>query len=186
MFAYCMNNPVNMSDADGHWPQWIKDAANWIKDRILEPLKNIGLSSAQKILLDTSSSQSSHDVNARPNTGEPGSTYTAPNGDTRTYGPDGRPSHDYDHNDHGRPDKHPHDNNGGHHHDWDWSKPKPRGPAYSEIADPIIGGITVGVCMVGIIILVADDVTVAGIADDYLLMPLGVGLTDGLIKIFGS
>ena len=186
MFAYCMNNPVNMSDADGHWPQWIKDAVNWIKDRILEPLKNIGLSSAQKILLDTSSSQSSHDVNARPNTGEPGSTYTAPNGDTRTYGPDGRPSHDYDHNDHGRPDKHPHDNNGGHHHDWDWSKPKPRGPAYSEIADPIIGGITVGVCMVGIIILVADDVTVAGIADDYLLMPLGVGLTDGLIKIFGS
>ena len=22
MFAYCMNNPVNMSDPSGHWPKW--------------------------------------------------------------------------------------------------------------------------------------------------------------------
>lgn len=24
LFAYCMNDPVNMSDHTGHWPQWIK------------------------------------------------------------------------------------------------------------------------------------------------------------------
>ena len=24
LFCYCMNNPVNMSDRSGHWPQWIK------------------------------------------------------------------------------------------------------------------------------------------------------------------
>ncbi len=22
MFAYCMNNPVNMSDPTGNWPKW--------------------------------------------------------------------------------------------------------------------------------------------------------------------
>lgn len=37
------------------------------------------------------SNASSHDANRRPYTGEPGSTYTAPNGDSRTYGPDGTP-----------------------------------------------------------------------------------------------
>ena len=24
VFAYCMNNPVNMSDPDGNWPRWVK------------------------------------------------------------------------------------------------------------------------------------------------------------------
>ena len=28
LFAYCFNNPVNMSDSSGHWPQWIKNAAS--------------------------------------------------------------------------------------------------------------------------------------------------------------
>jgi len=30
MFAYCFNNPVNMSDADGNWPKWIKKVASSI------------------------------------------------------------------------------------------------------------------------------------------------------------
>ena len=28
MFAYCMNNPVNMSDALGNWPKWVDGAVN--------------------------------------------------------------------------------------------------------------------------------------------------------------
>jgi RHS repeat-associated protein len=24
MFAYCLNNPVNMDDPSGHWPKWLK------------------------------------------------------------------------------------------------------------------------------------------------------------------
>ena len=40
MFAYCFNNPVNMSDSSGHWPQWIKDAANWVDDNIIRPVVN--------------------------------------------------------------------------------------------------------------------------------------------------
>ena len=30
MFAYCMNNPVNMTDSTGNWPQWLKDTARFI------------------------------------------------------------------------------------------------------------------------------------------------------------
>lgn len=110
LFVYCANNPVNMSDSSGNWPQWIKDAANWVNNNIIQPIKNF-FSPPKKTNVVGSSS---HDVNRRPYTGEPGSTYEAPNGDKRTYGPDGRPKHDYDHNDHGRPDKHPHDSTGGH------------------------------------------------------------------------
>ena len=40
MFAYCFNNPVNMSDSSGHWPQWIKDAANWVNNNIIQPVAN--------------------------------------------------------------------------------------------------------------------------------------------------
>ena len=40
LFAYCFNNPVNMSDSSGHWPQWIKDAANWVNNNIVQPVAN--------------------------------------------------------------------------------------------------------------------------------------------------
>jgi len=40
MFAYCNNNPVNMSDSSGNWPQWIKDAANWTNNNIIQPIAN--------------------------------------------------------------------------------------------------------------------------------------------------
>ena len=30
LFAYCMNNPVNMSDHTGHWPQWLKNVASTV------------------------------------------------------------------------------------------------------------------------------------------------------------
>ena len=28
MFAYCLNNPVNMTDDTGHWPKWLTGALN--------------------------------------------------------------------------------------------------------------------------------------------------------------
>jgi len=31
MFAYCFNNPVNMSDPSGNWPKWAKEIANRVK-----------------------------------------------------------------------------------------------------------------------------------------------------------
>jgi len=124
---------------------------------------------------------SSHEDNRRPNTGEPGSTYVAPNGDTRTYGPDGKPEHDYDHNDHGRPDKHPHDPNGGHHHDWENGI---RGPAYESNDSVFLGVALVTVSAVAIAILAADDLTLVGIADDVAIGPLVVGIGEGVNIIF--
>ena len=32
MFAYCFNNPVNMADYSGNWPQWVEDTWKAIKD----------------------------------------------------------------------------------------------------------------------------------------------------------
>ena len=40
MFAYCNNNPVNMIDNSGYWPQWLKDAANWVNNNIIQPVAN--------------------------------------------------------------------------------------------------------------------------------------------------
>jgi len=38
LFTYCFNNPVNMFDSTGHWPQWIKDAAAWVNENIIQPV----------------------------------------------------------------------------------------------------------------------------------------------------
>ena len=123
-----------------------------------------------------------HDQNHRPYKGEPGSTFTAPNGDTRTYGPDGKPQHDYDHDDHGAPSKHPHDSNGGHHHDWTGGK---RGAPYAADLKPVAGVALVTICVIGIVIVAADDATGIGIADDFLFCPLGAGIGEGFLLIAG-
>ena len=38
MFAYCYNNPVNMTDIYGAWPKWLEDAAEWVCDNVIEPV----------------------------------------------------------------------------------------------------------------------------------------------------
>ena len=38
LFAYCLNDPVNMIDSTGRWPKWLNDAANWINDHIVQPV----------------------------------------------------------------------------------------------------------------------------------------------------
>ena len=40
LFSYCMNNPVNMTDDSGNWPKWIENAANWVNEKIVKPVKN--------------------------------------------------------------------------------------------------------------------------------------------------
>jgi len=43
MFAYCMNNPINMTDVSGKWPTWEdiieggKAALKWVDENIIEP-----------------------------------------------------------------------------------------------------------------------------------------------------
>ena len=45
-FAYCFNNPVNLSDETGNWPEWIKNAAKWTTKNIAKPIVN----TAKKLL----------------------------------------------------------------------------------------------------------------------------------------
>lgn len=47
-----------------------------------------------------------------------------------------------------------------------------------------IGVGLITICTIGIVLVAADDVTVIGIADDFLFGPLGAGITEGVIMIF--
>ena len=49
MFAYCFNNPVNMFDTTGNWPQWIEDVADWLNENIIEPIKEFAEDIAEDI-----------------------------------------------------------------------------------------------------------------------------------------
>lgn len=49
LFAYCFNNSVNMSDSSGHWPQWIKDAASWVNNNIIQSVANFFSTSTNTI-----------------------------------------------------------------------------------------------------------------------------------------
>ncbi len=40
MFAYCFNNPVNLSDTSGNWPKWVENTFNWVNDNIVKPVTN--------------------------------------------------------------------------------------------------------------------------------------------------
>ena len=185
LFAYCMNDPVNMSDHTGHWPQWIKNAASAVVNAVKKAVTVVAntvksaVSSASNILKASS--------NSLPKKGEPGSSKTLPNPDgtpkqKRWYGPDGNPERDRDYN-------HPGNMPFPHDHEW---KNGERGnehllpdPSYEMSWEPVIGAGLVVICTVGIIAVAADDFTGVGVADDFLFGPLGAGVGEGLIMIFG-
>ena len=185
VFAYCMNNPVNMSDHTGHWPQWLKNAASAVVNAIKKAVTVVAntvksaVSSASNILKASS--------NSLPKKGEPGSSQTLPNPDgtpkqKRWYGPDGNPERDRDYN---------HPGNMPFPHDHEWKNGErgkehlPPDPSYKMSWEPVIGAGLVVICTVGIIAVAADDLTGVGVADDFLFGPLGAGVGEGLILIFG-
>ena len=182
LFAYCMNNPINNNDSNGNWPHLISNIFNSAINKVKKSVnKLLNIAKQAKSILIKASKKSSHDLNRRPYRGKPGSTYRAPNGDTRTFGDDGGPVHDYDHCDHGNSKNHPHDENGGHNHDWVNGV---RGPAYS-VWDTVKGCALVTVSAVGMVIIAADDATGIGALDDFLLGPLGASISEGIALILG-
>ncbi|MBQ6453581.1 MAG: hypothetical protein IJJ14_04400, partial [Coriobacteriales bacterium] len=84
--------------------------------------------------------------------------------------------------DHGRPDTHPHDANGGHNHDWVDGK---RGAPYVIDSDVVVGAFIVSLCAIGLVVVTANDAVGIGVLDDFLYAPLGAGFSEGMIMIFG-
>lgn len=41
LFVYCFNNPINLTDSSGNWPQWVKNAANWVYSKIVKPVTKV-------------------------------------------------------------------------------------------------------------------------------------------------
>ena len=54
LFAYCFNNPVNMEDGNGNWPQWIKNLVKWSASNIFKPTLDAIQNIASKIDLTCS------------------------------------------------------------------------------------------------------------------------------------
>ena len=82
LFAYCMNDPVNMSDHTGHWPQWIKNAASAVVNAVKKAVTVV--SNTVKSAVSSASNILKASSNSLPKKGEPGSSQTLPN-------PDGTP-----------------------------------------------------------------------------------------------
>ena len=60
----------------------------------------------------------------------------------------------------------------------------PPSPDYEFSLEPLIGVAIVTVCVVGIVVVIADDATGIGVVDDFLLGPLFVGFEGGVIMAF--
>ena len=185
LFAYCFNNPVNMSDGSGHWPQWLKNAASAVTNIVKKAVTAVV--NTVKFAVSLATNTVSAGSNSLPTKGNPGSSKTLPNPDgtpkqKRWYGPDGSPERDRDYN-------HPGNMPFPHDHKWEngqrGKEHLPPDPSYKMNLEPIIGVGLVAICAVGIIVVAANDVTGVGVADDFLFGPLGAGVGEGLIMIFG-
>ena len=38
LYEYCFNNPVNMYDSTGNWPNWIKKVVKWVAKNVVKPI----------------------------------------------------------------------------------------------------------------------------------------------------
>jgi RHS repeat-associated protein len=189
LFAYCMNNPVNKDDPSGHWPKWLKSAASAVINTIKKAVSAV-VNSAKSAISPISKPTLNvvkTSPNSLPKTGDPGSSKTLPNPDgtpkqKRRYGPDGTPERDRDYN-------HPGNMPFPHDHEWkDGVRQPDHLPPDSSFEfswEPVLGVGLVVVCGLGMGLVAADDATGVGVADDFLLGPLGAGAGKGLIMIFG-
>ena len=183
LFAYSFNNPVNMSDSSGQWPQWIKNAASAVVNAVKKAAVTVvntvkkaatTVVNAAKSVVSSVTNIVKASLNSLPSKGEPGSSQTLPNPDgtpkqKRWYGPDGNPERDRDYN---------HPGNMPFPHDHEWKNGErgkehlPPDPSYKMSWEPVIGAGLVVICTVGIIAVAADDLTGVGVADDFLFGPL--------------
>ena len=171
VFAYCNNNPVISKDHNGFRPTYtqgeetaaMRDASynTMSKAKTKKPSQGLPMSGAK-----------------------PNSKQKTPNGKTiREYDEYGRAKKDTHY---GHPDHHP-ELKIPHFHDWKWDGniPHKDGDPY-DIVQGVRGVGLVVVCAIGITIIAADDTLGIGVADDFLVAPLGSGIGKGMTMIFGG
>ena len=117
MFAYCGNNPISRYDAFG--TSWVHNGIPYVYDGSIADFHRAesGLPPlAYVVAVNASNSKSNTKAKDIPDVGLPGSHVKTPDGKKeRWYGPDGRPTKDRHHTDHGNPKQHPYVP---HDHDW--------------------------------------------------------------------
>lgn len=141
VYEYANNNPYRHTDPDGRCPVCLPAIPAIIEAIVAAVASNTGavvVGIAGGVVIGAASqsnggnsagpapgaaaesaSGSGQRPSKTPNTGPPGSTYVNPgSGQERTYGPDGRPVRDIDHD-------HPHDGIQPHQHDWVDGKRQP-------------------------------------------------------------
>ena len=171
MFAYCINNPVNMVDVAGFSPVHFSDVYITLPDTDAAKAFKYYNSFGRRNL---------------PPYGEPNSSDVLFNPDgtpkqKRWYGPDGGAERDRDYN---------HDGNMEFPHDHEWKNGKrgtdhlPPSPEYEFSAEPLLGMGIITICSFAAIAVVVDDLTGAGVANDGLLAPLGAAISEGFRMIF--
>lgn len=157
MFSYCFNAPVVLADISGHRPVLITEASN--------------APSMPRSL---------------PKTGDPNSSQTLYNPDgtpkqKRWYDGEGNAERDRDYNHEGDA-QFPHD------HEWkDGKRGKehlPPSPDYKCVGNLLVGTGMIIASVAGMVYIVGNDITGAGVADDALVVPLGEAIRQAIIMIF--
>jgi len=171
IFAYCNNNPVISKDPNGFRPMYTQgeETATMRRASYNAMSKARAKKTSQKLPMRDA---------------EPNSRARTPDGKTvREYDEYGKAKKDTHY---GHPDHHP-ELKSPHFHDWKWD-----GDTILGRSDPydIVRGVCgvglVAVCAIGITIIVADDALGIGVADDFLVAPLGSGVGKGMTMIFGG
>jgi len=156
LFAYCWNNPVNLVDYHGYIPKL--------------PPSSYELSPSSSL----------------PYHGEPHSADTLFNPDgtpkqKRWYDENGNPERDRDYNHNGDMDF-PHD------HTWENGERSKEhldpSPDYKFSGDVLMGVGVIFINCIGIVYVVANDITGIGAADDALVIPLVMAVCEGFGMIF--
>ncbi|WP_346848696.1 RHS repeat-associated core domain-containing protein [uncultured Clostridium sp.] len=169
IFAYCNNNPVTSKDPSGFRPIYTQGEET-------AAMRKASYNAMSK-------ARAKKPSQSLPPRGVPNSKVKTPNGLTeREYDEYGKMKKDTHY---GHPDNHP-ELKSPHFHDWKWDGDIPhRGDPY-DIVQGVCGVGLVVVCAIGVTIIVADDTLGIGVADDFLIAPLGSGVGKGMTMIFGG
>lgn len=159
MFAYCLNNPINMIDSFGQWPQWIEDTADSISTALINIFSEI--SGTVESFLDNIFMYEPHH--------KKGST----NPSNRNKHEDGQARKNRDQGNE-KGDKRRKDRSNKRHN-----------TLFPDLQQEskLMGGVLVFVSIVGIAYLTFNDATVIGVADDVAIVPALETLRRGIAII---